>query len=228
MEKYRVTLTADERNALEKLVSVGRAAARKLTHARILLLADTSHGLEHMDDQIVLALGTSLRSVERIRKRLVTEGIDTAINPKPQPPRPDKIKIKGDIEQHLVRLAGSEPPEGRCHWSLQLLADALVVLGLVASISTETVRQALKKMIFARGSSKRGVSHPMPMLTSSGAWKMSSKRTNCPMIRVIPWSVLTKPANNCSGRCGRPNGPGQARQRGWTTSMNGKACAINL
>src|SRR2546427_13051892 len=69
MEKYRVTLTADEQNALEKLVSVGRAAARKLTHARILLLADTSHALEYRDDQIVLALGTSLRSVERIRKR---------------------------------------------------------------------------------------------------------------------------------------------------------------
>jgi len=99
MEKYRVTLTAEERNALEKLVSVGRAAARKLTHARVLLLADTSHGREHADDQIVLALGTGLRSVERIRKRLVTEGLDTAINPKPQPPRPDKIKIKGDIEQ---------------------------------------------------------------------------------------------------------------------------------
>ena len=84
MEKYRVTLTADERNALEKLVSVGKAAARKLTHARILLLADTSHGLEYRDDQIVLALGTSLRSVERIRKRFVTEGLDS--RPQPQAP----------------------------------------------------------------------------------------------------------------------------------------------
>ena len=123
MEKYRVTLTADERNALEKLVSVGRAAARKLTHARMLLLADTSHGLEQIDDQIVLALGTSLRSVERIRQRFVTEGIDTAIHPKPQPPRPDKITIKGDIAQHFVHVACSDPPQGRCHWTLQLLAD---------------------------------------------------------------------------------------------------------
>jgi len=102
MEKYRVTLTPDERHALEKLVSVGKAAARKLTHARILLLADMSHELAYRDDQIVLALGTSLRSVERIRKRLVTEGLDPALNPKPQPPGPDKIKIKGDIEQQLV------------------------------------------------------------------------------------------------------------------------------
>jgi hypothetical protein len=76
MEKYRVTLTPDERHALEKLVSVGRAAARKLTHARMLLLADTSHEVEYRDDQIVLALGTSIRSVERVRKRFVTEGID--------------------------------------------------------------------------------------------------------------------------------------------------------
>jgi len=137
-----VTLTADEQNALAKLVSVGRAAARKLTHARMLLLADTSHVLAYRDDQIVLALGTSLRSVERIRKRFVTEGIDTALNPQPQPPRPDQIKIKGDIEQPLVRLACSDPPQGRCHWTLQLLADALVVLGLVDTISIETGRQA--------------------------------------------------------------------------------------
>lgn len=151
MAKYRVTLTADERNALEKLVSVGKAAARKLTHGRILLLADTADEQEYRDDQIVRALGTSLRSVERVRQRLVTEGLDAALNPKPQPARPDKIKIKGDLEQHLIRLACSDPPEGRDHWTLQLLADELVVLGLVASLSTETVRQALKKMTFAHG-----------------------------------------------------------------------------
>ena len=145
MEKYRVTLTTEERDTLEKLGSVGRSAARKMTHARVLLLADTAHRREHADDQIVLALGTGLRSVERIPKRFVTEGLDTAINPKPQPPRPDKIKIKGDIEQQLVRVACSDPPEGRCHWTLQLLADELVVLGLVEAISTESVRQALKK-----------------------------------------------------------------------------------
>ena len=150
MATYRVTLTADERHALEKLVSVGKAAARKLTHGRILLLADTADGQEYRDDQIVRALGTSLRSVARIRQRFVTEGLDAALNPKPQPARPDKIKIKGDLEQHFIRLACSEPPEGRDHWTLQLLADELVVLGLVASLSTETVRQALKKTRVAK------------------------------------------------------------------------------
>jgi hypothetical protein len=70
---------------------------------------------------------------------------DALLNPKPQPARPDKIKIKGDLEQHLVRLACSDPPEGRSHWTLQLLADELVVLGLVDSLSIETIRHALKK-----------------------------------------------------------------------------------
>src|SRR5215510_15079177 len=191
MEKYRVTLTADERSTLEKLVSVGRAAARQLTHARILLLADTSHELAYKDEQIVLALGTSLRSVDQVRKRLVTEGINSALNPKPQPPRPDKIKIKGDVEQQLVQLACSDPPQGCCHWTLQLLADELVVLGLVNTISIETVRQALKKMTSNHGSSTRGVSHRMPMPTLSGAWQMCCKSTSCPMIRGIPWSVST-------------------------------------
>jgi hypothetical protein len=151
MAKYRVTLIADERHALEKLVSIGKAAARKLTHGRILLLADTADERKYRDDQIVQALGTSLRGVERIRQRFVTEGLEAALNPRPQPARPDKIKIKGALEQHLIRLACSDPPEGRDHWTLQLLADELVVLGLVDSLGAETVRQALKKMTFARG-----------------------------------------------------------------------------
>src|SRR6516164_7319752 len=145
MEKYRVSLTAEERAELERLVSCGKAAARKLTHARILLLADDSRGEEHTDEQILAALGTGLRTVSRVRRQLVTEGFDTALCRRPQPPRPGKIKIKGDIEQRLLELACSEPPKGRCHWTLQLLADELVVLGLVDRIGIETVRLALKK-----------------------------------------------------------------------------------
>ena len=145
MNKYRVTLTAEERTELERLVSVGKGAARKLTHARILLLADTAAGVEHSDEEIVAALRVGLCTVGRVRQRLVTQGLPAALNPRAQPQRPDKIKIKGDVEQALLRLACSEPPEGRCHWTLPLLADELVVVGLVEDISTETVRQALKK-----------------------------------------------------------------------------------
>jgi len=171
MDKYRVALTAEERAELEHLVSVGKGAARRLTHARILLLADTAAGGEHPDDEIVAALGVGICTVGRVRQRLVTAGLQAALNPRPQPQRPDKVKIKGDLEQRLIRLACSDPPEGRCHWTLRLLADELVVLGLVEDISTETVRQALKKTTSSRGSSRPGASRPRPMPITSGAWK---------------------------------------------------------
>jgi len=171
MNKYRVTLTAEERTELERLVSVGKGAARKLTHARILLLADTAAGAEHSDEEIVAALRVGLCTVGRVRQRLVTQGLPAALNPRAQPQRPDKIKIKGDVEQALIRLACSEPPEGRCHWTLQLLADELVVLGLVEDSSTETVRQALQKTPSNRGSSPRGASPRARMPTLSGGWK---------------------------------------------------------
>lgn len=171
MEKYRVTLTAAERAQLEHTVSVGAAAARKLTHARILLLADTSQNFGHGDEDIVDALGTSLRTVERVRKRLVTEGFQATLDHRPQPPRPDKIKIKGNVEQQLLRLACSEPPEGRCHWTLNLLCDELVALGLVRTISTETVRQALKKTTLNPGSLRLGASRPRPTPSMCGGWK---------------------------------------------------------
>jgi transposase len=171
MDKYRVTLTGAERAALEGLVSAGKGAARRLTHARILLLADTVAGGGQADEEIVAALGVGICTVGRVRRRLVTAGLAAALDPKPQPQRPDKIKIKGDVEQRLIQLACGEPPEGRCQWTLQLLADELVVLGLVEAISTETVRQALKKTTSSRGSSRRGASRPRRTPTTSGAWK---------------------------------------------------------
>jgi transposase len=171
MEKYRVSLTGEERAELEGLVSVGKGAARKLTHARILLLADTSQGTARNDEDIVAALGTSLRTVERVRQRLVTEGFEAALCPRPQPGRPGKIKIKGDVERRLVQLACSDPPQGRCHWTLQLLCDEIIALGLLKSVSTETVRQALKNTTSSRGSSRPGACRPTPTVSTSGTWK---------------------------------------------------------
>jgi DNA-binding transcriptional LysR family regulator len=168
MDKYMVSLTSDERNELKLLVAAGKAAARKLAHARILLLAD---GDDCLDEEIVSALGVSLRTVERVRRRLVTEGLEAAIDHKPQPPRPDKVKIRGDLERKLVELACADPPRGRCHWTLQLLADEMVVLGWVDTISVETVRQALKKTTFSLGSSSRGASRRRRTPSSSGTWK---------------------------------------------------------
>jgi uncharacterized membrane protein len=171
MEKYRVTLSGEERTALEQLVSKGKAAARKLTHARALLMADDSQGRGCPDEAIVAALGTGLRTVARVRKRLVTEGFQAALDHRPQPARPGQIKIRGDVEQRLVELACTDPPRGRCRWALRLLADEMVVLGLVDSISLETVRQALKKTTSALGSSGPGASRRMPTPSSSGAWR---------------------------------------------------------
>ena len=171
MDKYRVALESDERADLERLVSTGKAAARKLTHARILLLADDALGPGQADDDIVSALGVGQRTIARVRRRLVTQGLAAAIDRKAQPSRPGKVKIKGDVEQRLIRLACSDPPEGRCRWTLQLLCDEMVVLGLTDAISTETVRQSLKKTTSSRGSSTAGASLPTPTLTTSGGWR---------------------------------------------------------
>jgi hypothetical protein len=167
MERYRVSLADEERATLEGLLGKGKTAARKIAHARILLLAEAGQD----DESIAEAVAVSSRTVCRIRKQLVTEGFAAALDPRPQPPRPDKVKIKGDVEQQLVRLACSDPPEGRCHWTLQLLADELVALGLVAALSTETVRQALKKTTSTRGSCGPGASRPMPTGSTSGGWR---------------------------------------------------------
>lgn len=171
MDKYRVSLRAEERVVLEGLLSKGKTAARKIAHARILLFADDSQGENRADDEISSALMVGSRTVSRIRKQFVTQGFLAALDHKPQPPRPDKIRIKGDVEQELVRLACTDPPEGRCHWTFQLLADELVVLGLTKSVSTETVRQALKKTTLSRGSSRLGACRPMPIASTSGGWR---------------------------------------------------------
>ena len=93
MEKYRVTLTTEERVGLERLVSTGRAAARKLCHARILLLAEEMPTVCRPDEDIAEVLKTSRRTIERVRQRFVTEGLEVALHPRPQPTRPGKAKL---------------------------------------------------------------------------------------------------------------------------------------
>ena len=153
MEKFKVSLTVEERTALERLASVGKAAARKLAHARILLLADEGPGgPRRSDDEIVEALHVSPSTIARVRKRFVTESVGAAIDHRPQPPRPDKVKLTDAVEKQLIELACSDPPQGRCCWTLQLLADRLVALGRAKAVSREAVRRALKKTTFSPGS----------------------------------------------------------------------------
>jgi hypothetical protein len=152
MDKYIITLTEAERSLLRHMVSSGKAAARKLTHARILLLADASpEGLARSDEDIRQALGVGSSTINRVRQRFVVESFEAALHPRPSPARPQKVKIQGSVEQALIELACSDPPAGRSRWTLQLLADHLVVLGQLPSVSLETVRHALKKTRFSLG-----------------------------------------------------------------------------
>ena len=146
MKKYVVTLTAEERQALSDLIAAGKAAAQKLAHARILLKADASEGgPAWLDGRIAEALEVSVATVERVRQRFVEQGLDAALDRKQRERPPREIKLDGRAEARLIALACSPPPEGRATWTMQLLADKLVELEVVDSISDETVRLALKK-----------------------------------------------------------------------------------
>jgi transposase len=145
-KKYRVTLTAQERQDLEALVQKGKAAARKLTRARILLKADASpqQGPAWTDEQIRDALDVGLVTIQRLRQSFVEDGLDAALQPRPRNRRYERL-LDGDQEAHLIALACSKPPPGRARWTLRLLAERFVALGHVEEVSHETVRQTLKK-----------------------------------------------------------------------------------
>ena len=152
MKKYKVTLTPDERLSLSELIAAGKASAQKLVHARILLKADAApDGPAWPDARIAEALEVNVTTVERVRQRFVEQGLAAALVRKKQdrPSRPRKLD--GAAEARLVALACSEPPQGRAAWTLRLLADQLVELQVVESISTEAVRQVLKKTSSSRG-----------------------------------------------------------------------------
>ena len=146
MKRYRVTLEAEERQRLHDLIAAGQAAARKLAHARILLKADAAEGGQAWPDgRIAEALEVSTATVERVRQRFVELGLDAALDRKQRERPPRQIKLDGRAEARLIALACSPPPLGRAVWTMQLLADKLVELEVVDSISDETVRLALKK-----------------------------------------------------------------------------------
>jgi transposase len=143
--KFKVTLTPAERSELSAMVSKGKTAAYKLTHARILLLSDeSSDGPAYDDQQIVESLGVGVKTVYRVRKAFVEEGLDAALNRKKQINR-RKPRLDGAAEAKLLAVACSKPPPGRARWTLMLLADKLVELEVVDSVSHECVRQKLKK-----------------------------------------------------------------------------------
>ena len=144
-KKYIVRLTKDERTYLENLIHTGKVAAHKRLHAEILLKADISElGEKWLDSKISEAFGVSTRTVERVRDRLVQQGLESALN-RAEPSRVKSRVIDGDNEAHLIALTCGDAPEGHNRWTLRLLGQQMVELGYVESVSHETIRQTLKK-----------------------------------------------------------------------------------
>ena len=151
MKKYIVTLTDGERAELHALARSGKAAAYRITHARILLKADAAPaGPGWQDQEIAAALDVGTATVERLRRRFVEEGLQAALGRKKQANRKPPL-LDGAAEARLVALACSAPPDGRACWTLRLLADRLVELEVVPAVSYETVRRTLQKTRSSRG-----------------------------------------------------------------------------
>ena len=142
--KYIVRLSFDERQDLQDLVSKGRTQAYRIRHAHILMKADAD-GPCWGDDAIGQAFSCHRRTVESIRKRFVLQGLDAALERKKRERPPIEPILDGEKEARLIALACSQPPKGRSRWTLELLADKLVELSIVESISYRTVQRALKK-----------------------------------------------------------------------------------
>ncbi len=145
-KRFVVTLTPDEREQLDALTRSGKRAARTVTRARVLLLTDQGDsGPGWGDRQVAEALGCGHRTVERVRERFVTEGLDAALTHKRPAHPPRERVLDGAAEARLIALACSATPDGRKAWTLRMLADKLVELEVVEAVSHETVRRTLKK-----------------------------------------------------------------------------------
>lgn len=151
-KRYIVDLTDEERAMLDAFIQKGKASARSIRRARTLLMADEGK----TDLTIAHALREGHSTVERTRKRFVEEGLDAALHERERPGA-DR-KLDGKQEAFLVALACSAPPDGRAKWSMQLLADEMVTLGLVDTLSDETVRRRLKETNCSRGARSAGAS----------------------------------------------------------------------
>jgi len=140
--KYPVVLTEEQRQHLEKITSSGRASARQMKRAQILLKSDVQANWPY--ERIMEAFDVSAVTIAKVRKTFVEQGLEVALQRK-KPDREYEHALDGEGEAHLIALACSEPPAGRAKWSLRLLQDRFVKLGHADSISYETIRRVLKK-----------------------------------------------------------------------------------
>lgn len=150
-KRYKVTLSEEERQKLEQITKNGKSAAAKINHAYILLKADENQEEGGWKDQSISDIfNISIRTIERVRQRFIEDGLENALVPRPRQTLKLK-KLDGETEAHLIAIACSSPPEGRSRWTLRLLADQIVTMGYVESISHESVRQSLKKTNLSLG-----------------------------------------------------------------------------
>lgn len=153
-ERYKLILTEEEKEHLKRLIGKKRASAKRVVRAQI-LLAVADNGLDKDDQEVAVLYGLSTRSIERLRKRCCLEGVDVALEGKKREVFKEK-KLTGEIEAKLSMLACSDPPLGYEQWTLQLLADRMVELGYIDSISHTSVGNLLKKMKLSLGDRKCG------------------------------------------------------------------------
>jgi transposase len=160
VKKYVVRLEESERSYLEGIICKGRDAASKLTKARILLKADISDSGEGWSDgRIFEALGTSLSTIFRVRQRFVEEGLEASLARKQRISPPVPPIFDGEKEAKLLQLACSKPPEGHSRWTLRLLEQKVVELGIVEAASDNTIGRVLKKTFLNHTLENNGSSH---------------------------------------------------------------------
>ncbi len=158
MSKYSVRLSSEQRTMLERLTKTGEAPARKIMHANILLKTDTGpQGPGWSSEQIQEAFGIGETVIKKVRQRFFENGIEDALERRPQPRRPDKYKIQGKQEAQIIAVLCTEKPEGQSRWTLRALTDRIIELEIVEQVSHETVRSVLKKMNLSLGKRNSGV-----------------------------------------------------------------------
>ncbi len=145
--RYKVTLTKEERKELTAISTKGKRAARTILLSRALLLLDAgNHGPSWIVSNVAEAIGATTRTLEHLKKRFVEEGLRAAIERKKRIKPPKEIRFGGEFEAHLLALACSDAPEGKKRWTVRLLAEKMIELKLVDSVSPMTVCNTLKKM----------------------------------------------------------------------------------
>src|SRR5438128_4573350 len=188
VKKYVVRLSGEERERLETLIRKGKSPARRVLKARILLKADVSEaGKGWSDNQIIEALETSPSMVYRVRKQLVEEGFEAVLSRKPRAMPAVARIFDGEKEAKLIALACSKPPKGRARWTLRLVENKVVELGIVDRASDSTIGRALKKTLFSPIAASTGSSRRRPQRVRSRYGRRAGRlhaatRRRCPLV----------------------------------------------